>query len=111
LRYTPRERPVIAQRLRCRDGLASRGSDCSFACAAARSSAPVRGLRISSFSCARCAAYRFTILARRFSRSTMLVFAMNSSYFLNGKLKASSSARPWRLSTAVVVIVMSMPRT
>ena len=29
-RYTPRERPVIAQRLRPRIGLASRGSFCSF---------------------------------------------------------------------------------
>ena len=30
LRYTPRERPVIAQRLRRASGLASRGSFCSF---------------------------------------------------------------------------------
>src|SRR5581483_1969051 len=82
LRYTPRERPVIAQRLRPRDGLASRGCDCSFACAAARSSGEVLGLRISSLSCARFAAYLFTILARRFSRSTMLVFAIGVTDFL-----------------------------
>ena len=35
MRYTPRERPVIAQRLRCLDALASRGCACSFACASA----------------------------------------------------------------------------
>ena len=29
MRYTPRERPVMAQRLRIRDGDESRGSDCS----------------------------------------------------------------------------------
>src|SRR5277367_630064 len=38
LRYTPRERPVIAQRLRWRVGLASRGKVCNFAWPAARSS-------------------------------------------------------------------------
>src|SRR5580658_7226308 len=77
LRYTPRERPVIAQRLRCRDGLASRGSACSCACAAMRSSCAVLGLRISSFNCARLTAYFFTILARCFSRWTMFVFAID----------------------------------
>src|SRR5262245_54849567 len=76
LRYTPRERPVIAQRLRPRDALASRGCACSLACASARASGEVLGLRISSFNCARFAAYFFTILARRFSRSTMFVFAI-----------------------------------
>src|ERR1700684_3974425 len=33
------------------------------------------------------------------------------SYLRNGKLKASSNARPCLLSRAVVVIVISMPRT
>src|SRR5581483_8005391 len=76
LRYTPRERPVMAQRLRWREGLASRGKDCRRACAVARASGEVLGLRMSSLSCARRAAYFFTTLARRFSRSTMFVFAI-----------------------------------
>src|SRR6187551_524204 len=79
LRYTPRGRPVSAQRLRPRVGLASRGSFCSFACASARVSSDVRGLRISSLSSARLVAYFFTVFARRFSRSTMLVLAMPSN--------------------------------
>src|SRR5262249_39086119 len=66
----------MAQRLRMREALASRGCDCSFACASARASGEVLGLRMSSFNCARLAAYFFTILARRFSRSTMFVFAI-----------------------------------
>src|SRR5262249_23325525 len=78
LRYTPRERPVIAQRLRPREALASRGCCCSFVCAATRCSGVLRGLRMISFSCARFAAYFFTIPARRFSRSTMLVLAIRS---------------------------------
>src|SRR6201998_1798698 len=82
LRYTPRERPVIAHRLRCRDGLASRGCACSAAIAAARSSGELLGLRISSLSLARLAAYFFTIPARRFSRSTMLVFAIRGFLLL-----------------------------
>src|SRR5215831_6444432 len=75
-RYTPRERPVIAQRLRPREGLASRGSFCSFTCSSARASGEVLGLRMSSLRAARFAAYFFTILARRFSRSTMFVLAI-----------------------------------
>ena len=38
MRYTPRERPVSSQRLRWREGLASRGSFCSLVCAASFSS-------------------------------------------------------------------------
>src|SRR5262245_30128517 len=75
-RYTPRERPVMAQRLRPRLGLASRGSFCSFTCASARASGEVLGLRMSSLRAARFAAYFFTIFARRFSRSTMFVLAI-----------------------------------
>src|SRR6476661_10348197 len=82
LRYTPRERPVMAQRLRCREALASRGCACSSAWAATRSSGEVLGLRISSFNFARFAAYFFTIPARRFSRSTMLVFAIDLRFLL-----------------------------
>src|SRR5258708_22045481 len=66
----------MAQRLRWRAALASRGCACSAATAATRSSGELLGLRISSLSFARLAAYFFTILARRFSRSTMLVFAI-----------------------------------
>src|SRR5690606_7014057 len=60
-----------------RVGLASRGSFCSFTCASARASSEVRGLRISSLSCSRFAAYFFAVRSRRFSRSTMLVLAMS----------------------------------
>src|SRR3954468_8755798 len=66
----------MAHRLRPRVGLASRGSFCSFTCASARTSAEVLGLRMSSLRAARFAAYCFTILARRFSRSTMFVLAI-----------------------------------
>src|SRR5688572_30549837 len=68
--------------MRCRDGLASRGRDCNFACAAARASGEVRGLLTSSFSCARFVAYFFTSFARRFSRSTMFVLAIDLGSFL-----------------------------
>jgi hypothetical protein len=44
LRYTPRGRPVIAQRLRSRVGEASRGSFCSFSRAASRSSSARPGV-------------------------------------------------------------------
>ena len=60
--------------------------------AAARSSGELLGLRISSLSFARFAACFFTTRARRFSRSTMLVFAI--AYLRKGKLNASSNARP-----------------
>ena len=53
LRYTPRGRPVIAQRLRWRLLLESRGSDFSCMTAASRSAALDVGLRIISFSGAR----------------------------------------------------------
>src|SRR5277367_3482407 len=43
LRYTPRERPVMEQRLRCRVAAASRGCCCSSTCAASRASCPVFG--------------------------------------------------------------------
>src|ERR1022692_3192071 len=76
LRYTPRERPVIAQRLRCRLTLASRGWVCSATCAATRCSGVDFGLRMISLSCARLTAYFFTTRERRFSRSIMLVLAI-----------------------------------
>src|SRR5580692_3262189 len=76
LRYTPRDRPVMEQRLRCRLAAASRGCCCNSTCAFSRSSAPVFGSRISSLSSARRAAYFFATLRRRFSRMSMLVLAM-----------------------------------
>src|SRR5580658_2662141 len=76
LRYTPRERPVMAQRERWRLLEASRGCCCRAACAAARCSGVDLGLRISSFSCARLVAYFFATLARRCSRMIMLVLAI-----------------------------------
>ena len=100
---------MIAQRLRWREGLESRGSFCSASTAAMRSSCEAFGSRICSLIRARLAAYFFTVLVRRFSRSIMLVFAIG--HFLNGKLNASSNALPDLSSPAVVVIVMSMPRS
>src|SRR5476649_328855 len=76
LRYTPRERPVIEQRLRCRVAPASRGCSCSSTCAATRSSAPVFGSRICSLSSARRLAYFFATLRRFFSRMSIFVLAM-----------------------------------
>jgi hypothetical protein len=67
---------VMAQRLRPRLGLASRGSFCNATVAASRSSAELFGLRIVSLSLSRLAAYFFAVSVRRFSRSTMLVFAI-----------------------------------
>ncbi len=103
LRYTPRERPVIAQRLRWRVGLASRGSACKLGL---RGSALLgRGLRAADqFLQLRAPGARTSSrsAARRFSRSTMLVLAIAVSLVRvtsrNGKLKASSSARPCLLS-------------
>ena len=99
--------------MRWRDALASRGCACSFACASAFASGEDFGLRMISFSAARFAAYFCTISARRFSRSTMFVLAMPVSlvYLRNGKLKASSSALPALSFFAVVVMVMSIPRS
>ena len=68
----------------------------------------VFGLAITALSSARFLAYFLTIAARFVSRSIMLVLAM--SYFLNGKLKASSRARPCSSFFAVVPMVMFMPR-
>src|ERR1700731_4159864 len=76
LRYTPRDRPVMEQRLRWRLLEASRGWRCSSAVEAARSSAPVFGSRISSFSAARRLADFFSVFRRFFSRMSMFVFAM-----------------------------------
>src|ERR1700733_12798677 len=68
LRYTPRERPVMAQRDRWRLLDASRGCCCRATCAAARCSGVDFGLRISSLICARLVAYFFATRARRNSR-------------------------------------------
>src|ERR1700734_3046827 len=86
LRYTPRERPVIEQRLRCRLLPASRGCCCSSTCAAARSSAPVFGSRISSLSSARRLAYLLATLTRRFSRMSMFVLAMGYTLLAERKV-------------------------
>src|SRR6185312_15021562 len=99
-RYTPRERPVIAQRLRPREGLASRGSFCSFTCASARTSGEDFGLRMSSFNRARFAAYFFTIFARRFSRSTMFVLAIPY-----GSLLAERETEGFEQGLAMLVVL------
>src|SRR5579863_9887033 len=94
LRYTPRERPVIEQRLRCRDAAASRGWRCSSACAASRPSAPVFGSRISSLSSARRAAYFFAILRRFFSRMSMFVLAMSYTLLTERKIEGFQKRAP-----------------
>src|SRR5574338_765856 len=74
----PRERPVIAQRLRTREAAESRGRAASLRCASSRSASVDFGLRMVSLSLARLAACCFTSFSRRFSRSIMLVFAICS---------------------------------
>jgi len=74
LRYTPRERPVMEQRLRCRLAAASRA-------AAAIRPAPFAlfrpGLRIAISSLSSARRRRISrYLERRFSRMSMLVLAM-----------------------------------
>src|SRR5690606_5321145 len=94
-RYTPRGRPVIAQRLRWRDGDASRGSACSLARASSRSASVDFGLRMVSFSCTRFAAYRFARASRRFSRSIMLVFAMCRSLLAEREVEGFEQRPPF----------------
>src|SRR6202162_5051839 len=102
LRYTPRERPVIEQRLRCRDAPASRG------CAPFRS-----GLRVADqlfeLSASRSVFLRYLeafLLAHEHIRLGHELLP----YLRNGKLKASRSARPCLSSCADVEMVISMPR-
>src|SRR3954464_10232303 len=90
----------MAHRLRPRVGLASRGSFCSLACASARTSAEVLGLRMSSLRAERFAAYFFTILARRFSRSTIFVLAIPC-----GSLLAERETEGFEQVFAVLVVL------
>src|SRR5215218_4460094 len=92
LLYTPRERPVMAQRLRWRAGEESRGSFCSFTAASILSSKLAVWLLTVFFSASRRAANFFTSLARFVSRLTIEVFAIVfvlSDQLRNGKRKAS----------------------
>src|SRR5690554_476765 len=68
LRRTPWGRPVTWQRLRRRDGEASRGSCWSFICASQRSSSLVFGFLIIALSSARFAANFATVCSRFSSR-------------------------------------------
>src|SRR5205823_2826328 len=69
LRYTPRGRPVSAQRLRRRTGDASRGSFCSLSRAASLSSSDARESCMISSSAARRALNFSTVWRRFLSRS------------------------------------------
>src|SRR5207237_5632647 len=79
LLYTPRGRPVSAQRLRSRVGLESRGSCCSFCRAAKRSSSERLAFSMIAFNSARFLANFFTALRRFRSRLTTAVFAIAPS--------------------------------
>src|SRR5262249_54790043 len=79
LLYTPRGRPVSAQRLRSRTGLLLRGSFCSLSRAAVRSSSEALLLLMMAFSSARLAANFFTAWRRFCSRLTSAGFAMTTS--------------------------------
>src|SRR5574340_1839001 len=76
---TPRGRPVKAQRLRKRTGLASRGNCCNLSRAPCRSSALSVALWIAAMSSARLAAYFFTVSRRFCSRLTKDFFAIPAS--------------------------------
>ena len=67
---------MISQRVRSRDGLASRGSFCSAWVAAQRSSSLSFGSRMLSFSAARFLAYFATVRWRFFSRMIIDVLAI-----------------------------------
>src|SRR6185312_5181503 len=90
LRYTPRERPVMAQRLRVRDALASRGCFCSFTCAFSRSSGEVFELRTLR----RVLLHDLGATLLALDHVCLRHSRLDSCYFRKGKLKASSSARP-----------------
>lgn len=75
LRY-PRERPVCEQRLRTREGLASRGIFCSLITAASTSSGVDLGLLMIVFAAARRSAQSLTFSLRRSFFTILLIFAM-----------------------------------
>src|SRR4029077_16422201 len=76
LLYTPRGRPVSAQRLRSLTGDASRGSFCSLARASSRASSEARESWMISISAARFGLNFSTVLRRFLSRSTSASLAM-----------------------------------
>src|SRR6476660_1158413 len=76
LLYTPRGRPVSAQRVRSRTGEASRGSLCSLARASSRASSEARESWMISISAARFGLNFSTVLRRFLSRSTSASLAM-----------------------------------
>src|SRR5690349_17693920 len=86
LRSTPRDRPVIWQRLRERVGLASRGS---FASAA----------KFFAFlSCRRRSAYFLTSASRRFCFATQALVAI-SSFLVGWASRPPRIARRWAVPT------------
>src|SRR4030095_13344806 len=74
--YTPRGRPVIAQRVRWRDSEESRGSFCSLTTASILSSYDAVWLEMIFFSASRFAPCCLASLARLTSRLTIEVLAM-----------------------------------
>src|SRR5437868_9495208 len=87
LRYTPRGRPVSAQRLRRRTGEASRGSCCSLARASSRASSEARLSWMMSSSAARFALNFSTVWRRFSSRNFSASLAMGLSSVLERKAK------------------------
>src|ERR1700693_245894 len=88
LRYTPRERPVMEQRLRCRLAAASRGCCCKSTLAFSRSFPPVFGELGAP------GGVFFRYLEAALLAHDHVGFGHCVPYLRNGKLKASSSARP-----------------
>src|SRR5262249_18021676 len=85
LRYTPRGRPVRAQRLRMRTGEASRGSFCSLRRASSFASSEARESCTISSSWARLALNFSTVFLRFSLRSLTASLAMRSSSVLEGE--------------------------
>src|ERR1700690_1964981 len=86
LLYTPRDRPVSAQRLRWRVGLALRGNFCRDRRAAIFSSSLALAWPITAFRAARLAAYFCASLTRLISRLIMDSLAIRTST-LEGEFK------------------------
>src|SRR5207342_1705835 len=94
--WTPRERPVRAQRLRWRAGDESRGSFCSLTTASILSSYDAEVLAMIFFSASRLTACCFTSLVRLTSRFTIEVLAMVYSLRVSyGTGSGTLRATPW----------------
>src|SRR5437868_8547761 len=93
LRYTPRGRPVSAQRLRRRTGEASRGSCCSLARASSLASSEARASWMISSSAARLA-LNFATVLRRFSFLSLTASLAMRFYLLPEREAEGCEERP-----------------